>query len=341
MYIYDRHSFAESIGPYEGTFAGSLLGNAEVFLFLNDKLGGGKHRVTYRTEDPPAGIELYPYQRVETQVFKFMDGPYNVATEKKQKGKWVRFDVDVGWLLWLRVVNGRAELKLSPETRATFAEILRQLQQPGRAAISVELADAPEASSPEGRVFLWLIKNIHGIVATEQAYSIDRRAIAGAIAWEALQNAKTFPGTELATSAGAALFSGPGKVHYKEFRYKEGITAAIEVELLGRLPVQTMERRRQILATTPGALCYIGTIMRAFSDVAAQGGYYLDCDPPMLATYYNAWNINQAAPFFAQRRAPAPLTPNEMGAWVGANMTFIERTVGKPPTGFCKKPRGY
>lgn len=322
----------------------SLLGNAEISLRLYDRLGGGTHRVTYRTEDPPPTIETYPYERVAMQIFKSMevDGPYNVAT--KIKGKWVRFDVDVGWLFWMRVANGRAELKLSPETRATFGEILRRLQQPGAAPIAVELPDAPQASTSQSRVFFWLIKNISGIVATEQKYSIDRRAIAGAIAWEALQNVWPGPVDDLATSSGAAKFSGPGKVHYKEGRLKEGITAAIEIEQRGRLPVQTMERRREILATTSGALSYIGAIMREFSDVAAQSGYYLDCDPPMLATFYNAWNINQAEPLFAKRRAPMPLTPNDkMGAWIGAkaNMTFIERAVGKPPTGFCKKLRGY
>lgn len=104
-----------------------------------------------------------------------------------------------------------------------------------------------------------------------------------------------------------------------------------------------MESRRQILATTPGALLYIGTIMREFSNVAVLGGYYLDCDPPMLTTFYNAWGIGRATVFFQnERKAPTPLVPNpEMGSWVRANMKLIERMVGKPPVGFCKKPRGY
>jgi hypothetical protein len=145
MYIRVQTSraFGESVDPFEGTLTGSLLGNAEIFLFLNDRLGGGRHRVTYRTEEPPAGIELYPYERVATQVFKLMDGPYNIAAGAK--GKWIRFDVDVGWLFWLRVVNSRPELKLAMETRATFGEILRHLKQPGLATISLELSTRLES----------------------------------------------------------------------------------------------------------------------------------------------------------------------------------------------------
>ena len=343
-------TLGELVGPFDGTFIGSLLGSAEIFLFLNNRLGAGRHQVTHRTEDPPVKIELYPYDRVATQVFKFMDGPTKVAVEAK--GKWVRFDVDVGWLFWLKVENGRTELKLAPETRATFSEILRQLELKGNAPdsnapVSIELADAPAATTSEGRVFFWLLKNIGGIVATEQTYSIDRRAIAGAIAWEALRNPKDSLERELRTATGTARFSGPGKVHYKESLLPTtsltppGVTAAIEIEQRGRLPVQTVEQRRQIVATTVGALRYIGAIMRECSDIAAQGGYYLDCDPPSLTTFYNSWDMHEVERLFSQRRVPAALAPNDMGIWMGGNMTFIERAVGKPPAGFCKKSRGY
>jgi hypothetical protein len=343
MYIRDQ-TWTASTGPYVGTLTG-LLGNAEVFLVLVNGLGGGRHRVTYRTEEPPAGIELYPYEKVAGGVFKEMAEPSNIASKAKEK--WIRFDVDAGWLFWLRVASGRTELKLAPETRAAFGDILFRLQRPGQSTISVELADAPQASSSESRVFFWLVKNISGIVATEQGYSIDRRAIAGAIAWEALQNPKDSLTQELRTATGTARFSGPGKVHYKESvspttsLTPPGTTAAIEIEQRGKLPVRTEEQRRQILATTAGALRYTGAIMREFSDVAARSGYYLDCDPPSLTTFFNAWDIAEAEALFSRRRAPMPIVPNEMGTWVTENMTFLEHAVGKPPAGFCRKPRGY
>ena len=339
------HTLGEPVGPYEGTLAGSLQGDAEVFLVLIDRLGAGRHRVTYRTEEPPAGIELYPYEKVAGAVFKDMTGPSSVAT--KAAGTWARFDVDVGWTFWLRVANSRLELKLAPETQATFGQIQFQLRLSGKAKVSVELADAPEASTSTGRVFLWLIKNIRGVVATEQAYSIDRRAIAGAIAWEALLNPKDSFTQELRTATGTARFSGVGKVHYKKSVLPTtpvsppGVTAAIEIEQRGILPVQTEEQRRQILATTAGALRYIGAIMRECSNIAARRGYYLNCDPPSLTTFYNSWDIHEVERLFSERRVPAPLVPNEMGTWVIENMAFIEKAVGKPPADFCKKPRGY
>jgi hypothetical protein len=347
MYIRERtyRAIGESIHPFERTLTGSLLGNAEVFLVLVDGLGGGRHRVTYRTEEPPAGIELYPYEKVAGAVFKDMAEPSAVAT--RAKGKWMRFDVVVGWTFWLRVANGRSELKLAPETRAMFSEILFRLGRPGHAKISIELADAPEASTSESRVFFWLVKNISGILATEKAYSVDRRAIAGAIAWEALRNPKDSLEQEVRTATGTARFSGPGKVHYKESLLPTtsytppGITAAIEIEQRGKLPVQTEEQRRQILATTAGALRYIGAIMRECSDIAAQSGYYLDCDPPSLATFYNSWDIHEVERHFSQRRAPVPLAPNEMGTWVTENLAFLEKAVGRPPASFCKRSRGY
>jgi hypothetical protein len=327
--------------PGYGALGETLAGDADVFLFLHDKLGGTRRVVTVKRDEPPAAIELYPYDRMATQIFKLMDGPATVATAAK--GKWTRFDVDLGWSFWLRMVNGRPELKLAPGTHATISEVLRQLQMPGLAPISVELADAPPANTAEGRVLFWLLRNIDGILATERKFSIDRRAIAGAIAWEALQN--PWPGTagDLGVSSGLALFSGPGKVHYKEFRLQEGLPSAVEVELLGRLPRQSMETRRQILATAPGALLYIGTIMREFANIAARVGYFLDCDPPMLTTFYNAWSIAQATRFFGDgRKAPTPLTPGpDMGSWVQAKLARIETMVGPPPGGVCRKPRGY
>jgi hypothetical protein len=312
----------------------------EVPLFLPDKLGFVKHRLVYRTESPPTSVESYPYERVATVLFKHMDGPYSAAVAAK--GAWVRFDADVGWLFWMRAVNGRAELKLSPGTQAIFGEMQRHLQLAGTAPISVELWDAPQASTSRGRVALWLFKNLHAIIATEQKYSVDRRGIAGAIAWEALYN--PWPGTagDLITSTGAAKFSGPGKVHYKADRFVEGISAAIEVEKLGRLPVLTMDQRRQVLSTLSGALMYSGVILREVCDIAGRSGYYLDCDPPMLATFFNSWDIADVERLFASRKAPAPIEPNPgMGTWVKQNIKFIEAIVGTPPNGFCKRARGY
>ena len=334
---------------------GSLLGDAEIHLVLVNKLGATKRLVTYTREDPPKEIvNLYPYDLLRTELFRTMDGPAQIAAAAQ--GKWVRFDVDVGWRFWMQSVNARVDMKASPLTSEAFTALRTHLTAPGNSTVSVELDDAPPARTTEGRIFLWLMLNIDKILATERRFSIDRRAIAGAIAWEALMNPYTGVKSDLATSVGIARFSGPGKVHYKEFRpdqvprdrlldpaAHEGNPVAREVELLGRLPPRTMDERRKALATTDGALLYIGTIMRAFSDAAAPAGYYLDCDPAILTTFYNAWSLARATTFFQrERKAPTPLNPGPMmGAWVQQNLGRIERMVGTPPASLCKKSRGY
>ena len=69
-----------------------------------------------------------------------------------------------------------------------------------RGSISDELSDAWDLPRPKGnyggmseaelQVMSWLQTNLQDIIAAEQRWRIDRRAIAGAIAWEALMNAK-------------------------------------------------------------------------------------------------------------------------------------------------------
>jgi hypothetical protein len=62
----------------------------------------------------------------------------------------------------------------------------------------------------------------------------------------------------------------------------------------------------------------------------------------MLATFFNAWDIAEVDALFATRKAPAALEPNPgMGTWVKQNIAFIEAVVGTPPSGFCKRARGY
>jgi len=335
---------------------GSLLGDAEIHLTLVPKLGGTKRLVTYTREDPPKEIvDFYPYDRLRTELFQTMDGPARIAAGAK--GKWMRFDVDIGWRFWMQSVDGRVDMKASPWTSEGFNNLRTHLRLPGNGTVSVELKDAPPASSGEGRVSLWMMWNIDKILATERKFSIDRRAIAGAIIWEALLNPYKGVANDLATSTGYARFSGPGKVHYKELRpdqvprdrlldpaAHEGNTVAREVELLGKLPPRTMEERRKVVATTDGALLYIGTIMRAFSDAAALGGYYLDCDPAMLTNFYNgSWTIAGATTHFQTvKKAPAPLASGTaMGTWMQQKLGVVEKMVARPPDGFCKKPRGY
>ena len=204
------------------------------------------------------------------------------------------------------------------------------------AAVSVELPGAPGGPTPEARVAGWLRKHQPTIARTETSYSVDRRAIAGAIAWEALENPRAWFGF------GFARFRGPGKVHYKEGHIFEGEPVAKQVEEAGYLPKVTKEERERLLSTATASIAYIGAIMKAFADVAASAGYYLNCDPPMLTTFYNAWDLNGATELFKKKKAPDKLTANDqMGQWVEKNEPYLVGAVGRPAGALCNPPRGY
>ncbi|MCR8557635.1 DUF4157 domain-containing protein [Mucilaginibacter sp. BJC16-A38] len=204
--------------------------------------------------------------------------------------------------------------------------------------ISFELsATATVGSTPKEKVKNWMISNLSLIVAAESKWRIDRRAIAGAIAWEALENAMS--------SSFRAV--GPGKVHYKSspWPYKEGDPVSKEVEDRGYLPQQTMDDRKALLKTTSGSIEYIGAIMDAFADLATGAGYNIRCEPALLCTFYNGFDLPKAEALFKTKKSPAPLSPSPdmMGHWVATNNPYLEDCVGSSglcPPGDFPEPSG-
>jgi|GEM_PF-2285666 len=188
--------------------------------------------------------------------------------------------------------------------------------------ISFELFDAPEALNAGERVKLWLKKHLPMIIGAEVEFKVDRRAIASAIAYEALVNINS-----LNRSLRAC---GPGKVHYWDFPTC-GKCVAEEVEDAGYLLHLDQTQRKETVKTAKGAIIYIAAIMRAQADVASGAGYNLNCDVPMLTTFYNAWKLIELKDHFAKKKYPEPLTPNdEMGRWASLHIEYIEDAVGKP-----------
>lgn len=199
--------------------------------------------------------------------------------------------------------------------------------------VSFELAQAttlptantnlPNLTPAENHVLAWLQKYRGDLEDAEARYVIDRRGIAGAIAWEALIDAR----------ASSPRSIGPGKVHLWEF-FKTPL--AEEVEQAGLVPTRSPDERRKILATRSGSITYIAAIMKAFADIARDHGYSIDCDPSMLANCYNAWNLANWRTHVARKEeARDPKSPraaltlgNPMGFWVQANLNYLEEGVG-------------
>jgi hypothetical protein len=190
-------------------------------------------------------------------------------------------------------------------------------------SVSFELADAPAGPTPEARVALWLRAHQPDLSASERHFHIDRRAIAAAIAYEALADPRS-------SSLGyAARFSGPGKVHYREFRLSEGNPAAKQVEDLGYLPKLDAFARREALSHAPVAIAYIGAIMAAFARESGQPER-LACDVPLLTTLYTSMKPSDFA------HHPGNLGNNVAGRWAALHVPFLTSSTGTPPAALCR-----
>ena len=137
--------------------------------------------------------------------------------KKKSRAAISRRDTDTG----MTSSRGIADLDSMQDSLGNHT--VTSLVAPGRSdlkkndpGVSFELQDArrPErgeleklgfATESEARVFLWLQEHASEIMAAETRFRVDRRAIAGAIAWEALENVRS----NLTSAAGNWPGQGP------------------------------------------------------------------------------------------------------------------------------------
>ena len=199
--------------------------------------------------------------------------------------------------------------------------------------VSFELAEAaklpsvvttlPNLTPPEQQVLAWLQKYRAVFESTEARFPVDRRSMAGAIAWEALFNPRS----------SSPRSAGPGKIHLYEFTKT---SVAVEVEQRNLLPARSYAERRQILATAEGAILYVGAIMHGFAQIATAAGYAIDCNAALLANCYNAFNLTYWERHLARKEAArdpaAPRAPlelgNAMGFWVHDHLAYLDDGVG-------------
>lgn len=192
------------------------------------------------------------------------------------------------------------------------------------AKISYELADAPSAPTRAGRVAAWLTRNRAPIVEAARRFHITRDAIAGLIAYEALVD------VHLARYAGLADWSGPGKVHFKEYRFSEGHPLAKEVEDDGMLPARTMRERERILQSPKWSALYIAASMRVLANIVREETHHdISCDAGALVTLESAWDSDAVRRYFQTHdRHAFVFTDNFPGSWVAGRTAFIEDSVG-------------
>ena len=218
-----------------------------------------------------------------------------------------------------------------PDNVAPSPDECKTAKERSNAPLSYELADAPISSDPKVRVERWLRNHRPEIEAAETRFKVDRRAIAGAVAWEAIENVR---------GAWTPSSVGPGKVHiYKDLakgNFFDEDTVAKQVEDTGYLPKQDLEGRKNALRTSSGAILYIAAIMKAGADIAiAEGGFEIALNPEVLTWYYNSKDLPgwRALIKVKQRGTPFDTSQNPMSVWVKANLALLEAAVGKPSFG--------
>ncbi len=214
-----------------------------------------------------------------------------------------------------------------------------------RREISEELASAatlpppsptlPGLSKPEEQVLSWLEHHKAEIEAAEAKFHIDRRAIASAIAWEALKN----PETHFGRLGRWAL--APGKPHYSANRGPgEGEPITKEVEEMGIEPKRTMRQRKQFLEASPAnSIEYIGAVMYAYADIAERNGYDIRCDPEILTNCYQGGgpqaDYRVWVAHLKGKHGAKLVAGNAMALWTGAHLQYLETAVGTPDPGIC------
>ncbi len=202
------------------------------------------------------------------------------------------------------------------------------------------------------------------IIAAEQRFGADRRAIAGAIAWEMLENVQS----------GSVVSSGFAKIHnwnLNRQKMKKGAlqgaqtgagagrgagaggiiggaaigtiigaaiggiefeTLAKEVEDAGYLPQRGFFERSSILAVPEQSILYLGAIMAAIADVALARGFEdLHFNPVILTNVYQQHTLQSWDAFLQTKPPGSDFKPgNAMAFWVAAKTDFLIDAVGEP-----------
>jgi hypothetical protein len=191
-----------------------------------------------------------------------------------------------------------------------------------------ELAFLNDLDDDRRAVLGWLIEYGDEIVAQETARGIDRRAIAGAIAWEALVNVQSWW-----TPSRAA--GGPGKVHsHTDFGPDRRLAAPEEVEIRGLIPQRDDKTREELLRTPVGAIDYIGAIMQAMAQDADSQGFDIWRDPAVLTWGYRSKYVDDFRSHMEKKAKEGNSTfdtsSDDMATWVTGNLHYLELAVGKP-----------
>jgi hypothetical protein len=184
----------------------------------------------------------------------------------------------------------------------------------------------PGLSDAEKQVFACLHTHRAYIVQAERDFGVSRLAIAGAIAWEMLENPRKW----------SPRSAGFGKVHLYNYRFGfnpiDADTAAKQAEDAGYLPAKTYDERKLLLSMPPSAIRYIAALMAAIADLAARYGFEdIRDNPEILTNVYQSKDLKQWEGHLKAKPAGTSFTGgNKMDIWVTGHLKFLTAAVGDP-----------
>jgi RHS repeat-associated protein len=188
----------------------------------------------------------------------------------------------------------------------------------------------PPTTEPREAVAYWLSLHKKSIIKAEAESRVSRIAIAGVIAWEALNNPTNPIANNILSSLPFYKTSvGPGKMHIEpEAGHMSWIEAA---ERRGGVKSNPL-LRSYTLKNPDVAIRYIGLAMDVAALISEKYGWNIRNNPEILGQAYHGWkadewlrNMSSKAP-----NAPFEIVQGTMGKWIQENQQYLERAVGRP-----------
>jgi hypothetical protein len=173
---------------------------------------------------------------------------------------------------------------------------------------------------PREAVAYWLTTHQQEIRNSAAKFNVDEYAIAGIIAWEALENPQAWSISSV----------GPGKMHLEA---KSGQLSWPEaVEGTGRMPPLSKLLRKINLKKPAVAIDYIGASLDVASAIAELHGWSIRNNAGVLGQAYHSFTPEQWDTKVAAKAPDEPfeLVPVTMGEWIPNNMPYLKKALGGP-----------
>jgi hypothetical protein len=185
----------------------------------------------------------------------------------------------------------------------------------------------PHSDDPRDAVWFWLADHARTIKRVAVRRNVDARAIAGAIAWEAIEN--PYP-IEFTWSGRDQIL---GKIHIpkNDNDANANFFWAVATEARGYMARRHADERKRLLESDDEvAIEYIGAIMALIADEAHEYGIEVRTTPGALAWAYHGKKPHEWRAWLWDKhrdslRGVKMLLPTDvMGWWVNQNLPYLE-----------------